>query len=115
MLGEYARTRGILRSEPQDGDVFLLWNAKLGRFAHTGVVARIRGTGATTGTEPWFECDTIEGNTDAGGSREGDGVMRSVRRFYPKAGDRFVRWVELDRARLDGVSTTAGTKSVRTA
>ncbi len=115
MLGEYARKRGILRSEPQDGDVFLLWNAKLGRFAHTGVVARVRATGATTGTERGFECDTIEGNTDAGGSREGDGVMRSVRRFYPKAGDRFVRWVELDRARLDGVSTTAGTKSVRTA
>jgi hypothetical protein len=47
-------------------------------------------------SERWFDCDTIEGNTDAGGSREGDGVMRTVRRFYPRAGDRFIRWVELD-------------------
>lgn len=96
MLGQFAKQRGVLHEEPQDGDVFLLWNMKLVRFAHTGVVARVRGCGSTPGGGVWYDCDTIEGNTDIDGRREGDGVMRRVRRFHPKARDRFIRWADLD-------------------
>jgi hypothetical protein len=67
-------------------------------------MARRLGTPAAAA---WFECDTIEGNTDAGGSREGDGVMRRVRRFYPKAGDRFIRWADLDRRVIAGQALQA--------
>jgi hypothetical protein len=95
MLGQAARQMEVLRDAPQEGDVFLLWNAQLVRYAHTGIVARLRAKGETPGGGPWFDCDTIEGNTDLGGSREGDGVKKRVRRFYPKAGDRFIRWVDL--------------------
>lgn len=43
-----------------------------GGLGHVGFVAGVRGD----------EIDTIEGNTDDGGSREGDGVMRRVRRRH---------------------------------
>jgi hypothetical protein len=102
MLGVEAKKRGVLKEEPDEGDVFLLWNTQLVRFAHTGIVVRVRGDGETPGSGAWFDCDTIEGNTDLGGSREGDGVMKRVRRFYPKAGDRFIRWVDLDPRSLAG-------------
>jgi hypothetical protein len=105
MLGLEAKKRGVLHEEPEEGDVFVLWNSQLVRFAHTGIVARVRDEGETMGAGEWYECDTIEGNTDVDGGREGDGVMRRVRRFYPRAGDRFVRWVDLDRRSLVGQVT----------
>jgi hypothetical protein len=97
MLGAYAKQRDILKVEPHDGDVFLVWSPELIRYAHTGVVARVRERGMTPGGSPWFDCDTIEGNTNDGGGREGWGVLSKRRRFYPEARDRFIRWVDLDR------------------
>ena len=102
MLGEYAKRRGVLRDAPEIGDVFLMWNEKLKRFAHTGIVVQLRDEGETPGEGQWFECETIDGNTDAGGSREGDGVLRRIRRFLPDAGDRFIRWADLDPWRMAG-------------
>src|SRR5919199_6538396 len=57
-LGAYARARGVLREEPEIGDVFLQWNAELARFAHTGIVTRVREEGAAPGVGPWVDCDT---------------------------------------------------------
>jgi hypothetical protein len=103
-LGKFAKEHGVLCDEPKAGDVFLMWSATLARFAHTGIVARVRAHGVALGRGPWVDCDTIEGNTDAGGGREGDAVMRRVRRFYPKekAGDQFIRWADLDRRSFAG-------------
>jgi hypothetical protein len=115
MLGVYAKERGVLREEPEVGDVFLLWSSRLARFAHTGVVTRVRGEGETPGGGASFDCDTIEGNTDLAGNREGDGVMRRVRRFYPKAGDRFIRWADLDRRTLAAQALSRIPTSVRVA
>jgi hypothetical protein len=107
-LAQYAREQQVLRKEPHDGDVFLLWHAPIAQFAHTGIVERVRDLGAMEGGTEWFDCDTIEGNSDAGDSRDGDGattgVVRRVRRFYatePK-GDRFIRWADLDRRGVAG-------------
>jgi hypothetical protein len=98
VLGHYARTQGVLKDEPQAGDVFLLWSWIHGRFAHTGVVARVREDGTNPAGRRWFDCDTVEGNTNAAGEREGEGVLRRTRRFYPNpgSGDRFIRWADLD-------------------
>jgi hypothetical protein len=100
-LGEHARSRRILRETPADGDVFLLWSPMGVCFAHTGVVAHVGALGETPAGRRWFDCDTIEGSTSDDGGRSGGGsaawrVIRRTRRFYPSAGDRFIRWADLD-------------------
>ncbi len=96
LLGLFARHRGILRQAPRPGDVFLLWSPLHVRFAHTGIVAHVVEEGKTPGGNAWFDCETIEGNTNDDGGRDGWGVLRRKRRFYPAAGDRFIRWADLD-------------------
>jgi hypothetical protein len=100
VLGDTAREKEVLRHEPMAGDVFLLWSPSLGRFAHTGVVARVRRQGTTPAGNPWSVCDTIEGNTNDDGGREGWGVLRRVRHF--DALDKFIRWADLDDRPLAG-------------
>ena len=50
-------------------DVFGIWFNSMGRVAHVGLVEKNEGD--------WLV--TIEGNTNGGGSREGDGVYRRRR------------------------------------
>lgn len=50
-------------------DVFGIWFNSMGRVAHVGIVERNEGD--------WLV--TIEGNTNGGGSRDGDGVYRRRR------------------------------------
>ena len=102
-LGAYAEEQQIVHRDPQPGDVFLIWHAPTACYAHTGIVTRVRFAGVSAGGTPWVDCDTIEGNSDAGDYRGGDdgaasGVVSRVRRFYPiePKGDRFIRWVDLD-------------------
>ena len=96
MLGAFARRENVLEKVPVDGDVFLIFRPTLGRFAHAGIIASVMDAGHTPGGSPWFDCHTIEGNSNEEGSREATSVVRIVRRFYPDVGDRFIRWVALD-------------------
>ncbi len=80
-LGEAAAKLGILSDTPRVGDVFLLWYPSLNRFAHTGFIVGVHTDG---------RCDTIEGNTNQGNSREGWGVFERTRTFGPQ--DRFIHW-----------------------
>lgn len=93
MLGDAARRMGMLAQEPQAGDVFLVYSAERRRFAHTGIVVEVCGRDEAATTPEWYECVTIEGNTNEAGSREGTSVLRRKRKLRPVAGDRFVRWV----------------------
>ena len=95
VLGEFTSRRRVLMKEPMAGDVFLQYSGILRRFAHTGIVVKVDAVRVTSG-EKWYECTTIEGNTNEDGGREGDGVHCRTRRLYPALGDRFVRWVELE-------------------
>ncbi len=95
LLGEDAGKHGILKDEPQFGDVFLLYKPALKRFGHTGFIERVRWA-RKAGARTIWTCSTIEGNTNAEGSREGDGTLRKVRDFCPEDGDRFIRWVDLE-------------------
>ena len=54
---------------PQRADVFFIWYASKNRVAHTGFIEKWG--------QQWVE--TIEGNTNDAGSREGDGVYRKKR------------------------------------
>lgn len=71
--------------EPQPGDVFTLWFRSLNRIGHTGFwdgwANRKEGT-----------VITVEGNTNSGGSRNGDGVYRRIR----QAGSMYAvsRWID---------------------
>lgn len=58
-----------LTAIPQPGDVFGIYFPSKGRIAHVGFVDRWTDT----------RVYTVEGNTNAAGSREGDGVYRKVR------------------------------------
>jgi hypothetical protein len=94
-LAEFARERGILREQPAVGDVFLLHSRELRRFAHTGIIVELvqsYGTGANAS----YACTTVEGNTNADGSRNGNTTLRKTRRFSMANGDRFIRWVDAD-------------------
>lgn len=56
--------------QPNRADVFGLWFANKGRIAHVGFI------------DKWDEGNyavTVEGNTNEGGSRDGDGVYRKRR------------------------------------
>jgi hypothetical protein len=53
------------------GHVFGIYYTNLKRVGHVGFIEKIDGGSATT----------IEGNTNGGGSREGDGVYRKIRRL----------------------------------
>lgn len=63
------------------GDIVLVYNEKLKRFAHVYVI-----TGPKT-AKGW---PTIEGNTNDDGSREGYGVFERVRTI--KSQDRVIHW-----------------------
>jgi hypothetical protein len=93
-LGEFARVRGVRRSTPESGDVFLVHDASLGRFAHTGIIVRVDAC-LGNGTDVEHLCTTIEGNSNEDGAREGVAAVRRTRRFSRDRGDRFIRWVEL--------------------
>jgi hypothetical protein len=67
--------------EPEPGDVFTLWFNSLGRIAHTGFYhARVNSS----------VYESVEGNTNEAGSREGDGVYKKYRSF--KATYSISRW-----------------------
>lgn len=60
-------------AQPRAGDVFTIYSYSLKRVAHTGFFHRLRGDNAV---------ETVEGNTNDNGSREGNGVYRRTRPLY---------------------------------
>lgn len=65
------------RRNAQSGDVFTLYYERLGRIGHTGFVNRTYNDDSMV--------ETVEGNTNVQGSREGDGVylkFRPIKTIY---------------------------------
>jgi hypothetical protein len=94
-LGEFARRHGILVDEPAEGDVFLAFDLAKGGFAQAGIVVGVRQAGTSPAGRPWFDCHTIEWLRAPDVPRRVQKVIRTVRRFYPAMGDRFIRWTNL--------------------
>jgi hypothetical protein len=84
----HARQLGILAdpSAATVGDIALLWSPALKRFRHAFVLEARQADG-----KRW---DTLEGNTNAGGSREGNAFMRRSgdRGRVLQPGDRVIQW-----------------------
>lgn len=80
----WAKQQGIrmLPSEAQVGDAFVIWYPTERRFRHVGVIC-----GPRDADGKW---ETIEGNTNDGGSREGNGVF--IRRRALGDADRIIQW-----------------------
>ena len=64
-----AKAKGLLRDVPRPGDLFLVPGGKTG-WQHTGIIY---------GVEAGQQIVTIEGNTDASGSSEGQGIYMRAR------------------------------------
>lgn len=82
----WAQTRGkvVKASDVGLGDIFCLWHAGKQRYAHMGLVRA-----------PPFETDSyrsIEGNSNADGSREGTRIVSKTRDVTD--GTLFIRWSE---------------------
>ncbi|RYX84193.1 hypothetical protein EON83_10885 [bacterium] len=87
-LLRWARDKKILHTTPQKYDVFLSINPKNENDAvHTGLVSVVQSDG---------EIETIEGNTNTAGSREGIGVFvfKGGSAKSPK-GRVYIRWLDL--------------------
>lgn len=68
---DYFRKKKRLHAEPQAGDLFYLWFPKKDRYAHTGFVKAVEGG----------KIVTVEGNSNAAGSRTGGSVV-SLKRTW---------------------------------
>lgn len=67
VLAHYNQSKATKVTKPQPGDIFIMDFG--GGAGHTGIVKAVRGTAV----------DTIEGNTNDQGSREGQGVYQRTR------------------------------------
>lgn len=85
-LYAWGKAEGLIVPHPAPGDIALYWYAKYQRYAHTGLVERVDADG---------RIDTIEGNTNDDGGREGWLVLEKTRTVHPQ--DAFLRWEGLVR------------------
>lgn len=77
----------VLYDKPKRGDMFLKWYPSLNRYAHTGFVYEELVLGAF---------NSIEGNGNANGGREGYGVISRPRATAKDASKYiYLRWSEL--------------------
>ena len=83
----YAKTRVIPADMAQPGDVGLIYFPSKGRYAHTiAAIERVNRSGRIVSSYV-----TLEGNTNAMGSRDGDSFARRVR---PAGTVKVVRWTK---------------------
>jgi len=76
----FPKSRRVSAEQVRSGDQIGIYFTSLGRIAHIGTVERVERR----------ECRTIEGNTNAQGSREGD---RCARRIRDRAQGIYARWL----------------------
>ena len=81
----YTTKRKIAQNEVERADIGLVWFISKGRYAHT--IASVEKITWAAGRI--VEVQTLEGNTNAQGSREGDQFARRIR---PADTLTFVRW-----------------------
>jgi hypothetical protein len=110
-LAAFGAQHGVIHDSPEDGDIFLQYGPRQRRFVHAGIVVSVVAHGRSSRSTPYFDVVTIEGDTDQSGRLGGGVTLRVKRRLSPAAGDRFLRWTELERydhylarARLPGIA-----------
>ena len=94
-MAAFGARKQLLRLEPHDGDIFLLFSPKTCTFVRAGLVVQVRGRGVLSPGANYYDVTTIEGDTNERGELSGGKVLRVERRLSPAAGDRFLRWADL--------------------
>jgi hypothetical protein len=69
ITAKWGISENIKSNTPEPGDIFFLMDSQIPPYYHTGFVSGVKGE--------YFE--TIEGNTNPGGSAEGDGIYKRTR------------------------------------
>ena len=95
-LAKFAEEEGVLAEHPMAGDLFLLWCPAKKRFVRTGIVVQIEGRGFHLNQAPWYECTTIEGDTNRWRAARGGRTLLQHRVLSADHHDRFVRWTALE-------------------
>jgi hypothetical protein len=95
-LATFGVEHGVMREQPEAGDVFLQWAPRRMTFVHAGIVVAVLARGGRGSRAPYYDLDTIEGDTDAHGHLGGGVTMHMTRRLSAAAGDRFLRWADLE-------------------
>jgi hypothetical protein len=98
VLLAWGRKRGLLKTTPQPGDIFLKLDSPTDAV-HTGFVTGVPAAGSFT---------TMEGNTNAAGGREGV-MVRAHTRVVTPGGYVFLRW---EAALPDGAKATAAQRAM---
>lgn len=76
-------SKGKFNKDPKPGDVFVLYYPNLKRIGHTGFFNKKQNSTIY---------ESVEGNTNQAGSREGDGVYKKYRSF--NATYAITRWID---------------------
>lgn len=95
-LAAFGAARGLLHEQPEVGDIFLQYAPKRKCFVHAGIVAVVCVRGLLAPNRSYVEVVAIEGDSDEGGQLGGGKTVRLTRRLLPSAGDRFLRWADLE-------------------
>jgi hypothetical protein len=95
-LGAFGTEHHLLHEEPARGDLFLQWAPRRGAYVHAGIVVEVLARGGYGSRAPYYDLETIEGDTDADGQLGGGVAMRVERRLLAAKGDRFLRWTDLE-------------------
>ena len=97
LLREARRLR-VIAYEPKLGDIVVYRQGGSRAYVQGGIVVARSTYGLLDGMQltPYFDCITIEGNTNHRGMRNGGRVARVARRIVPAEGDVVIRWVDLD-------------------
>jgi hypothetical protein len=95
-LAAFGAERRALHEQPEAGDIFLQWAFHRATFVHAGIVVAVVARGGRGSASPYYDVDTIEGDTYADGHLGGGMTIRMTRRLSAATGDRFLRWTALE-------------------
>ena len=99
-LAAFATARGIMDTEPQVGDLFLLWSVLRARYCRVGIVLALTEEESGRDGRRCRVAVTVEGDAAHDGTGGGGLVLRHTRRLSAADGDRFIRWPLLDERHL---------------
>ena len=100
-LGLYAADQRVLSDEaPEPGELFLLWSPSQSAFVRTGIVVAVEPPVERYDGALEYECNTIEANVTGTGRLDGPGLGCGARLLCPTAGDRTIRWSDLEEHEL---------------